>query len=175
MRTVGDYKNATQVQKYTDTTSVIFQIILGNEDVATKAQPLTPQDISQNHLWTCIKAVNTNLMHITTHYFVQAIFKEPESQVYYCDHRQHYLLATRKIFSTLLWRDQETRDGAIKKLKVITKSVGFSIDDPDDTSSESLKTYYKNYTVADDDYFINQVRYSLLVNRQNLFPAPFAL
>ncbi|KAF9151313.1 hypothetical protein BG015_006835 [Linnemannia schmuckeri] len=216
MRLVGDYKNAIQVQKYTDTTSVMFQIILGDEDVATGAQALTLQDINQKdptknynpqtveelnalipsigwsllvqeslparlnashpligpspsyltkldklplktpikslqhyfswilirnlaehlsetykeplvafkdvastvppapmgHLWTCIKAVNTNLVHITTHYFVQASFKNQNRKdvVAIID---NIIASYKKYFSALQWLDQQTRDGAI--------------------------------------------------------------
>ncbi|KAF8946406.1 hypothetical protein BGZ47_000662 [Haplosporangium gracile] len=67
--------------------------------------------------------------------------------------------ATKKP-STLVWLDKTTRDGAIKKLKGISKLIAYSTLAPDVVSAKSLDEYYKDYVVSTTDYIDNQFRYA---------------
>lgn len=112
-----------------------------------------------NDRWaTCMTVTNTNLAHITGHYFVKAVFKDNSRQdaLAVID---NIISGYEKNFPTLTWLDQTTRDGAIKKLKGIVKAIGYSTENPDDVSAKSLDDYYKGYDIANKDYFGNQVRF----------------
>ena len=95
---------------------------------------------------TCLSTADTNLAHITDHYFVKATFKG--------NSRQEVLtivdnvIASYENFPALAWLDKKTRDGAIKKLKAIIKSVGYSTNNPDDVSAKPLDAFYKGYAVG---------------------------
>ncbi|KAF9154690.1 hypothetical protein BG015_000218 [Linnemannia schmuckeri] len=291
LKSAGDYMNAEVVLQYTGAMAAMFQIILGDEDVATRSQPLTSQDLKQNwadvarvvldfeiqlrgirsqeqdlkdpvknfslrtikelsalmpsidwslllqetfpagfndtrplvvsspvylakldallsktsakslqyyfawilirnlakhlsspyaqplvafqraattvalvvgiqHVSTCIGVVSTNLMHIAAHYFVQKTLK-------YQSHKDiitiiETAMATYKSnLTTVKWLDQYSRNGAIKKLKAMAKAVGYSTNSPNATSSLSLNEFYKDYTIVADNYFANQLKYSL--------------
>ncbi|KAF8931455.1 Endothelin-converting enzyme 1 [Haplosporangium gracile] len=259
LKSADDYMNAEVVLQYTGAMAAMFQIILGDEDVAIRTQPLTSQDLKQNwvdiarelsaltpsidwslllqetfpagfndtrplvvsspvyltkldvllsknsakslqyyfawvlirnlakhlsipyaqplvafktvattvaliegiqHVSTCIGVVSTNLMHIASHYFVQKTFK-------YQSHKDiiaiiETIMATYESdLPTVKWLDQYSRNGAIKKLKTMAKAVGYSINNPNATSSLILNEFYKDYTVVSDNYFANQLKYSL--------------
>ncbi|KAF9139534.1 hypothetical protein BG015_001985 [Linnemannia schmuckeri] len=113
-----------------------------------------------NRMSVCLKSVNTNLGHITTHYFVEKTFGT--------QNRDQIVAIIDSIidgyeynFRSTKWPDQITRKGAIKKLKAIVKLVGYTTDNPNDGSSTSLDKYYRDFTVAANDYFGNQVRHSI--------------
>ncbi|KAF9154486.1 hypothetical protein BG015_000773 [Linnemannia schmuckeri] len=107
---------------------------------------------------TCVSTANTNLVHITGHYFVKATFKGNSRQEVLTI-VDNVIASYEKTFPTLAWLDNKTRAGAIKKLKAIVKSVGYSTENPDDVSAKSLDAFYKDYTVVKKDYFGNQLRY----------------
>ncbi|KAF9154691.1 hypothetical protein BG015_000219 [Linnemannia schmuckeri] len=113
----------------------------------------------QNDRWaTCLTVTNTNLVHITGHYFVKTVFKDNSRQEALAI-VDNIIFSYEKTFPTLSWLDEKTRDGAIKKLQGIVKAIGYSTENPDDVSAKSLDDFYKGYIVADKDYFGNQVRY----------------
>ncbi|KAK5820687.1 hypothetical protein F5H01DRAFT_378077 [Linnemannia elongata] len=107
---------------------------------------------------TCLSTANTNLVHITGHYFVKATFKGNSRQEVLAI-VDNVIASYENTFPTLAWLDKKTRDGAIKKLKAIVKSVGYTTDNPDDISAKSLDTFYKGYVVEKRDFFGNQLRY----------------
>lgn len=110
--------------------------------------------------WTnCLATANTNLVHITGHYFVKATFKGNSRQEVMAI-VDNVIASYENTFPTLAWLDKKTRDGAIKKLKAIVKSVGYTTDNPDDISAKSLDAFYKGYAVGEKDFFGNQLRYN---------------
>lgn len=129
---------------------------------------------------TCVALVNNNLNHLSGHYFIRETFKG-NSRKEVMTIIDNISSAYGETFNTAAWLDKPSRDGAIKKLKGIVKAIGYSIHDPDDTSSKSLDAYYKNYPIAANDYFGNQLNYSvwlaahsfalvnLPVNREEMF------
>ncbi|KAF9121610.1 hypothetical protein BGX30_002461 [Mortierella sp. GBA39] len=62
---------------------------------------------------------------------------------------------------TVKWLEQELRNAAIKKLMFMAKAIGYLINSPNATSSLSLSDFHQAYTVVADDFFANQVKYSL--------------
>ncbi|KAG0371442.1 hypothetical protein BGX24_001670 [Mortierella sp. AD032] len=106
---------------------------------------------------TCVATVNKNMGQLAGHYFVQETFKG-NSRKEVMTIVDNILDSYGKNFPTLEWLDQTTRDGAIKKLKAIAQLVGYSTSSPDVASTESLEDYYKDFAVASDDYFGNQLR-----------------
>lgn len=121
----------------------------------TVSTDMTIEDVS-----TCLAAVNTNLAHIVTHYFVQRTFKyQGRGEVMTI--LDDVIAGYEKIFKTTAWVDQESRDGALVKLRNIATSVGYSTSSPNDTSSKSLNDFYRDYIVVADDYFANQIKHSL--------------
>ncbi|KAG9061824.1 hypothetical protein KI688_006975 [Linnemannia hyalina] len=62
---------------------------------------------------------------------------------------------------TVKWLEQETCNVAIKKLTFMAKAFGYSINSPIATSSLSLNDFHQAYTIVADDFFANQVKYSL--------------
>ncbi|KAK3840046.1 MAG: hypothetical protein JOS17DRAFT_725821 [Linnemannia elongata] len=136
-------------------------------------QPYTqPLDVYDNIKWgvsagikverwkTCVSVVNFNLGQVIGHYFVEQTFKG-NSRKEVMSIMENVLASYEKTFPTLKWLDTTTRDGAIKKLKAIVQLVGYSTDAPDVASSKALDEYYKDYTVAVNDYFGNQLSYSV--------------
>ncbi|KAG0277094.1 hypothetical protein BGZ95_006521 [Linnemannia exigua] len=109
---------------------------------------------------TCVNAVNTNLGHMVGHYFIQEIFKGNSRQEVMAI-IDNILASYEKDFPTLDWLDMVTRNGAIQKLKSIVKTIGYSTEDPDVTSPQSLGEYYKGYAVSANDYFTNQLQYNI--------------
>ncbi|KAF8931453.1 hypothetical protein BGZ47_011839 [Haplosporangium gracile] len=117
-------------------------------------------DIKVERWKTCVSVVNRNLGQMVGHYFVEQTFKG-NSRKEVMSIIENVLASYGKSFPTLKWLDKTTRDGAIKKLKAIVKSVGYSTDAPDVASSKALDEYFKGYTVAANDYFGNQFEYSV--------------
>ncbi|KAG9061825.1 hypothetical protein KI688_006976 [Linnemannia hyalina] len=112
-----------------------------------------------NDRWaTCMTVTNTNLVHITGHYFVKAVFKDNSRQEALAI-VDNIISSYEKNFPTLGWLDKTTRDGAVKKLKAIVKAIGYSTENPDEVSAKSLDDFYRGYDVAGKDYFGNQVRF----------------
>ncbi|KAF9154692.1 hypothetical protein BG015_000220 [Linnemannia schmuckeri] len=116
-------------------------------------------DIKVERWKTCVSVVNRNLGQMAGHYFVEQTFKG-NSRKEVMSIMENVLASYGKSFPTLKWLDKTTRDGAIKKLKAIVQLVGYSTDAPDVASSKALDEYFKGYTVAANDYFGNQFKYS---------------
>ncbi|KAG0365785.1 hypothetical protein BGX24_003969 [Mortierella sp. AD032] len=89
---------------------------------------------------TCVTAVNTNLGQMVGHYFIQEIFKGNSRQEVMTI-IDNILASYEKDFPTLYWLDMATRNEAIKKVKGIVQSIGYSTEDPDVTSPQSLEEY----------------------------------
>ncbi|KAF9154687.1 hypothetical protein BG015_000215 [Linnemannia schmuckeri] len=107
----------------------------------------------------CVPAVNINLGQMVGHYYIQEVFKA-DSRQEVIKIMENVLLSYEKTFPTLSWLDKITRDGAIKKLKVIVQSIGYSTESPDVASSANLDAYYKDYAIDAVDYVGNQIRFS---------------
>ncbi|KAK3838096.1 MAG: hypothetical protein J3R72DRAFT_402781 [Linnemannia gamsii] len=109
---------------------------------------------------TCVNAVNTNLGQMVGHYFIQEIFKGNSRQEVMTI-IDNILASYEKDFPTLDWLEMATSNEAIKKVKGVVQSIGYSTEDPDVTSPQSLEEYYKDYTVSANEYFTNQLQYSI--------------
>ncbi|KAF9122996.1 hypothetical protein BGW39_009333, partial [Mortierella sp. 14UC] len=120
---------------------------------------------------TCVSNVNKNMGQLAGHYFVQATFKG-NSRKEVMNIVDNILDSYGKNFPTLAWLDKTTRDGAIKKLKAITRLVGYSTNKPDVLSSSSLDAHYKDFTVAADEYFGNQLRFSIWSTKNSFSKLP---
>ncbi|KAF9905558.1 hypothetical protein EC991_001588 [Linnemannia zychae] len=120
---------------------------------------------------TCVSNVNKNMGQLAGHYFVQATFKG-NSRTEVMNIVDNILDSYGENFPTLTWLDEATRDGAIKKLKAITRLVGYSTNNPDVLSPSSLDAYYKDFAVAADDYFGNQLRSSIWSAKNSLSRLP---
>ncbi|KAH7031990.1 hypothetical protein BKA57DRAFT_523201 [Linnemannia elongata] len=130
---------------------------------------------ASNDRWaTCVDVTNTNLAHITGHYFVKAVFKDNSRQEALAI-VDNIISSYEKNFPTLAWLDQTTRDGAIKKLKGIVKAIGYTTENPDDISAKSLDDFYKGYDVANKDYFGNQVRFMRWTTAKTFAALPLPL
>ncbi|KAF9139533.1 hypothetical protein BG015_001984 [Linnemannia schmuckeri] len=113
-----------------------------------------PTNDKIERLSTCIQAVNNNLGHMVGHYYVLEAFSG-NSRKKAMAIVDNLLLSYEKNFPTLAWLDKATRDGAIKKLKGISKLIGYSTLAPDVESAKSLDEYYKDYVVSTTDYIGN--------------------
>lgn len=60
-----DYKNSVTVQHYTDAIAVMFQTVLGEEDVANRPQPLTSKDVNKEWLDAAKEVVDFELQLMT--------------------------------------------------------------------------------------------------------------
>lgn len=139
-----------------------------------------PADTKVARWETCVALVNNNLNHLSGHFFIRETFKGNSRQEVMAI-IDNISSAYEKTFNTAAWLDKPSRDGAIKKLKGIAKAIGYSTHDPDDTSSKFLDAYYKNYPIAANDYFGNQLNYfvwsaahsfslvNLPVNREEIY------
>jgi endothelin-converting enzyme len=107
---------------------------------------------------TCLAIADKNLVHITGHYFVKTTFKG-DSRQEVLKIVDNVIASYEKTFPTLSWLDKKTREGALKKLRAIVKTVGYSTSNPDDVSANSLDAFYKGYKVVEKDHFGNQLRY----------------
>ncbi|KAF9545334.1 hypothetical protein EC957_011088 [Mortierella hygrophila] len=117
-------------------------------------------NVKEERWKTCVWVVSSNLGQVAGHYFVEQTFKGNSRQEV-MSIIENVLASYGKAFPTLKWLDKTTRDGAIKKLKAIVQLVGYSTDAPDVASSKALDEYYKDYTVATNDYFGNQFKHSV--------------
>ncbi|KAG0302166.1 hypothetical protein BGZ97_002475 [Linnemannia gamsii] len=119
-----------------------------------------PANVKVDRWKPCVSVVSDNLGQMAGHYFVEQTFKG-NSRKEVMSIIENVLGSYGKSFPTLAWLDKTTREGAMKKLKAIVQLVGYSTDAPDVASSKALDEYYKGYTVAANDYFGNQLKYSV--------------
>lgn len=114
----------------------------------------------------CLGVVSYNLAHIASYYVAQRTLegKAREEAVAILDNIN---TSYENNFHNVSWLDRESRDGAIKKIKSMVKLVGYSLNNPNATSSLSLNDFYKDYAVVADNYFANQVRYHLWSTAKN--------
>lgn len=117
-------------------------------------------DIKVDRWKRCVSVVSGSLGQMAGHYFIEQTFKG-DSRKEVMSIMENVLASYGKSFPTLAWLDKTTREGALKKLKAIVQLIGYSTDAPDVASSKSLDEYYKGYTVAANDYFGNQLKYSV--------------
>ncbi|KAG0282187.1 hypothetical protein BGZ97_009084, partial [Linnemannia gamsii] len=118
-----------------------------------------PLDSKTERWKTCVSAVTSNLGHMVGHYYVQTAFKGNSRQEV-IKLMENVLLSYERTFPTLSWLDKITREGALKKLKAIVQTVGYSTVNPDVASFASLEAYYKDYTIEGGDYIGNRFRHN---------------
>ncbi|KAF9933256.1 hypothetical protein FBU30_006024 [Linnemannia zychae] len=116
---------------------------------------------------TCVSVVNGNLGQVAGHYFIEQTFKG-NSRKEVIAIVNNVLDSYSKSFPTLNWLDKTTRAGAMKKLKAIVQTMGYSTSQPDVASSKSLDEYYKKFVVAPNDFFGNLLRSSAFAGADNL-------
>ncbi|KAF9302207.1 hypothetical protein BGZ74_005666 [Mortierella antarctica] len=109
---------------------------------------------------TCVSFVNRNFGELPGHYFVQQVFsgdsrKEVESII--ANLKNTYT----KSFPKYAWLDKTTLQGALTKMAVMGVKVGWSVSNPDTSSSASLDQFYKAVEIKEDDYYGNMVRSSM--------------
>ncbi|KAG0013598.1 hypothetical protein BGZ82_002088 [Podila clonocystis] len=109
---------------------------------------------------TCVSFVNRNVGELPGHYFVQQVFsgdsrKEVESII--ANLQNTYT----KSFPKYAWLDKKTLQGALTKMAAMGVKVGWSVSDPDTSSSASLDQYYKALELKEDDYYGNMARASM--------------
>ncbi|KAF9088054.1 Endothelin-converting enzyme 2 [Mortierella sp. GBA35] len=114
----------------------------------------------------CVGVINENLGDLAGHYFVDMTMPG-DSKIYFKSMVNSILASYGEAFRTLDWFDQPTRDNALKKLHAIVSLIAESSDAPNTASSESLKEYYRNYTVDETDYFGNLARRSVWMTATN--------
>ncbi|KAG0301927.1 hypothetical protein BGZ97_002554 [Linnemannia gamsii] len=113
----------------------------------------------KEELWKdCVNDVNRYLGHMAGHYYIQEAFKG-DSRKEVMTIIDNIITSYERTFPVLEWLDKTTRDGAIKKLKAMAQVIGYSTVAPDVASSESLDSYFKDYTVDAGDYFGNLLRH----------------
>ncbi|KAG0294782.1 hypothetical protein BGZ96_000448 [Linnemannia gamsii] len=119
----------------------------------------TPIDAQAERWKSCASAVEATLGQMAGHYYVEEAFKgkSREEVIKLID---NIILSYEKTFPTLSWLDKITREGALKKLKAIVKTVGYSTVYPDVASSVSLEEFYKGFTVESGDYIGNRLRHA---------------
>ncbi|KAG0085149.1 hypothetical protein BGZ93_000832 [Podila epicladia] len=136
--------------------SVYQQPMKELDQVLSGVPASTVDDRSKN----CISFVNRNIGELPGHYFVQQVFsgdsrKEVESII--ANLQNTYI----KSFPNYAWLDKTTLQGALKKMAAMGVKVGWSVSNPNTSSSASLDHYYKALEIKEDDYYGNIVRTSM--------------
>ncbi|KAG0021087.1 hypothetical protein BGZ81_009102 [Podila clonocystis] len=135
-----------------------------NQPLMALTSALTGSSPVKTERWKgCVTVVNDNLGEIAGHYFVQEAFKNNSRESFTSiieSLRSNYA----KALPALDWFDNTTRDAAQKKLNAIVEIVGWSTALPDVASSKSLEEFYKNYTIAPNDFFANALQGSIFLN-----------
>ncbi|KAG0049846.1 hypothetical protein BGZ83_005339 [Gryganskiella cystojenkinii] len=105
----------------------------------------------------CVQTVDTNLGDLSGHYFVEETFKDTTLEQM-SEMIESIRSTYREDFPKLDWLDNTTREGALQKLNAIQGRIGYSTEDPDIKSSQSLDEHYKDVKIDDKDYYGNLVR-----------------
>ncbi|KAG0057100.1 hypothetical protein BGZ83_001534 [Gryganskiella cystojenkinii] len=114
----------------------------------------------------CVSVVSRSVGELAGHYYIEEAFKG-NSRDQASGIIQSLLLTYSKVFPKLEWLDKATTIGAVKKLKAIRSLVGYSTEEPNTESSDSLDGYYKDLRVDPMDFYGNRARASAWTTEQN--------
>ncbi|KAG0029150.1 hypothetical protein BGZ81_004080 [Podila clonocystis] len=156
-KTMQSYLAWVMIRKNQDSLDSVYQKPMKALDqVLSGVSASTIDDRSK----TCVSFVNRMVGELPGHYFVQQAFsgdsrKEVESII--ANLQNTYT----KSFPKYAWLDKKTLQGALTKMVAMGVKVGWSVSDPDTSSSASLDQYYKALELKEDDYYGNTVRASM--------------